>query len=128
MDDLAKQGKKLAFRAAVAQMWVFLVMLLVVFFFSPDGLSAIVIGSLTSIVSNGVLAFFSFRFSGARQSDAVAKSIGKGMRLKFVFCVIGFVVAFGLVHAKPLLVFLAFMTTTLSYWLTVFWLTKRSIV
>lgn len=125
--DLVADGKKLAKIGFFVQLCVatFLIGLSAVLATSNDVLS-VAFGTASSIIPNGIFAFFAFRFAGAQQTQAVAKSMVQGARFKLIVVAIMFGIAFKVFDAQPVFLFCAFAITIVSYWVTLFRLSKKA--
>ena len=125
-NDLVADGKRLAKVGLVVQVMVaaFLTGVTAVVATSNDAIST-ALGSASSIIPNAIFAFFAFRFAGAQQTQAVAKSMVQGARYKFLIVAVIFGIAFKGFNAQPLYLFCAFAVTTISYWATLFRLSKK---
>ena len=125
--DLVAGGKKLAKVGFFVQLVVTTVMVIITALLtSSEGVVSVLLGAASSIIPNGIFAFFAFRFAGAQQSRAVANSLMQGARYKLVLAAIIFAIAFIAFNAQPGLLFCAFAIATLSYWLTLFRLSQTS--
>lgn len=125
--DLVADGKKLAKVGLIVQVIVaaFLIGVTAVLATSTDAVS-VALGTATSIIPNGIFAFFAFRFAGAQQTQAVAKSMVQGARFKLIVVAIMFGIAFKVFNAQPVFLFCAFAITIVSYWLTLFYLSQKA--
>lgn len=125
--DLVADGKKLAKVGLIVQVIVaaFLIGVTAVLATSTDVVS-VALGTATSIIPNGIFAFFAFRFAGAQQTQAVAKSMVQGARFKLIVVAIMFGIAFKVFNAQPVFLFCAFAITIVSYWLTLFYLSQKA--
>ena len=114
--DLVADGKKLAKVGLIVQVIVaaFLIGVTAVLATSNDVVS-VALGTATSIIPNGIFAFFAFRFAGAQQTQAVAKSMVQGARFKLIVVAIMFGIAFKVFNAQPVFLFCAFAITIVSY-------------
>lgn len=120
LDDLVKDGKKLAKTGIFAQILCAAVLAVVAALQTDTGIVfSVIAGSAASIIPNAIFAFYSFRYSGARQSNLVHKSTAKGMQMKLIFTALIFVIAFRLTDAQPLFLFSAYAITAISFWLTI---------
>ncbi len=125
--NLVAGGKKLAKVGFFVQLSVTIVMVIIAALLTTaEGVLSVLLGAASSIVPNGIFAFFAFRFAGAQQSRAVANSMMQGARYKLVLAAIIFAIAFIAFNAQPGLLFCAFAIATLSYWLTLFRLSQTS--
>lgn len=126
-NDLVADGKKLAKTGFIVQLCVatFLIGLTAGLATTNEMLS-VALGATASIIPNGIFAFFAFRFSGAQQTEAVAKSMVQGARFKLIVVAIMFGIAFRVFNAQPLFLFCAFAITIVSYWVTLFCLSKKA--
>ena len=125
--DLVADGKKLARIGFFVQFFTATVMVgLTAVLATTVETVSVALGAASSIVPNGIFAFFAFRFAGAQQTQAVAKSMVQGARFKLIVVAIIFGIAFKFFNAQPGFLFCAFAISTLSYWLTMFHLSRTS--
>lgn len=82
--------------------------------------NAFAFGAIISLLPNAVFSFFAFRFSGARQSQAVARSFSQGSKVKLAMTIGLFVVAFNALDLVPIPLFLGYIAATAVYWTAVF--------
>lgn len=120
LDDLVKDGKKLARSGIFAQIICAVILIIATVLVSGiDNAKAVFTGAMASIIPNTLFAFFSFRYSGARQANLVHKSTAKGMQMKLIFTALIFVAAFGVLNAHPVYVFSAYAVTSIIFWLAI---------
>lgn len=122
-NNLAAPGRELARNALISQC---IAALLIVFIIattsSVEVLKSVALGATISIIPACVFALFAFRFAGASKNHLVNKSFSQGAKMKLVLTTILFVVAFAGFHAQPVWLFAAYVATTASHALALFWL------
>ena len=119
--DLVADGKKLAKKGFFVQSIVATILVgLAATLTTAENTISVALGAVSSIIPNGIFAFFAFRFAGAQHSRAVAKSMMQGARYKLLVVAVIFGIAFIVFKAQPIYLFGAFAISTLSYWLTLF--------
>lgn len=89
-------------------------------FYNQNTAVALAYGTAISFLPNAVFSLFAFRYSGASQIEAVARSFNQGSKAKLVITISLFVVAFGVLKLHPLPVFLGFIAATAAYWVALF--------
>lgn len=120
-NKLAKRGITLAKKGLLFQIVTATVM--VAFAAHIGGaISAIsaVTGALISILPKTVFTAFAFRYAGASKNELVARSFSQGSKMKLALTIILFVIAFRFLHVMPLVLFMAFVITTVSHALAMF--------
>jgi ATP synthase protein I len=125
--DLVADGKKFAKIGFFVQLILAAILTGATAVFSTlENSISVALGSASSIIPNGIFAFFAFRYTGAQKSRAVAKSMMQGARFKLLIVAVIFGIAFIVFKAQPVFLFCAFAISTLSYWLTMFQLSRSA--
>ncbi len=121
-NKLAKRGVDLAKKGLLFQAITALIVTLLPGI-AADSYSAMsaTVGALISILPNMVFAAFAFRYAGASKNQLVARSFSQGSKMKLALTIILFVIAFKGLNAAPLEVFIAFVITTASHGLAMFY-------
>lgn len=120
-NKLAKRGLTLAKKGLLFQIVAAAIM--VVLAALVGGLitaSSAVTGALISILPKIVFTAFAFRYAGASKNELVARSFSQGSKMKLALTIILFVIAFRFLHVVPLVLFMAFVITTVSHALAMF--------
>lgn len=119
--DLTGNGKKIAKKGVLIQVMVAFIMVAVSTAAGNTHLAmSLAAGAVISIIPGIAFAGFAFRYSGARQNQLVARSFSQGAKVKLALTILLFVLAFAVLKAAPLAVFIAYAITTVSYWLALF--------
>lgn len=120
-------GKKIATKGLVFQLVSSAIgsAILILFFCKQAGV-AFAFGTVISLLPNAVFSFFAFRFSGARQAHAVARSFSQGSKVKLAITISLFVVAFKVLNLVPIPVFFGYIVATAVYWTAMFRTNKKN--
>ena len=77
-------------------------------------------GAVISILPTAIFSGFAFKYAGASKNELVAQSFSQGSKMKLALTIILFVIAFRFLHVVPLVLFMAFVITTVSHALAMF--------
>lgn len=121
-NKLAKRGITLARKGLLFQIVTATVMIAFAALIGGE-ISAIsaASGALISILPKIVFTAFAFRYAGASKNELVARSFGQGSKMKLALTIFLFVIAFRFLHVVPLVLFMAFVITTVSHALAMFY-------
>jgi ATP synthase protein I len=114
---MTQEGRNLARKTLFFQSLVVVVLTLFFTLYSGkySGISALY-GGMICLVSGTVFAFFAFRYAGASQNQLVVRSFNKGSRLKFIFTIVMFVVAYKWPNLQPLPLLISYFVTLMAQW------------
>ena len=115
--NLAQKGRQLALKVLFYQS-VIAIILAIFFTFYLDkysGLSALY-GGFTCVLPAMVFAFLAFRYAGASQNKLVVRSFNKGNKLKFIFTLVLFVMAYKWPNIQPLPLLISYVVTLMAQW------------
>jgi ATP synthase protein I len=114
---MTQEGRNLARKTLFSQSLVVVVLTLFFTLYSGkySGISALY-GGMICLVSGTVFAFFAFRYAGASQNQLVVRSFNKGSRLKFIFTIVMFVVAYKWPNLQPLPLLISYFVTLMAQW------------
>jgi len=114
---LAKQGQELALKVFFYQSIVVTCMsVAILIFFQNFTAFSFFYGGLVNVITNGVFAFFAFRYSGASQIELMVRSFNRGAKLKLYIIVFMAIVAFSGLNLEPLPLFIGFMVSNFCQW------------
>mgnify|MGYP001175223778 CR=1 FL=1 len=120
-NKLAKRGLTLAKKGLLFQIVTAAIIVAVAALIggATSALSAAT-GALISILPKIVFTAFAFRYAGASKNELVARSFSQGSKMKLALTIVLFVIAFRFIHVMPLVLFMAFVITTVSHALAMF--------
>ncbi|WP_242698842.1 ATP synthase subunit I [Alteromonas sp. 5E99-2] len=114
-------GKKIAKKGFVFQLVCSALLVAIATLFCTINIGlAVGYGAVISLLPNAVFSLFAFRYSGAQQAQAVARSFNQGSKIKLAITISLFVVAFAGLNLSPAPVFIGFIATTFVYWTVLF--------
>lgn len=115
--SLTQEGRKLARKVLFFQSIVALVLALFFTFYDGkfSGISAFY-GGLICLIPASVFAYLAFRFAGASQNKLVVRSFNKGSKLKFIFTIVLFVLAYQWPNLHPLPLMVSYVVTLVAQW------------
>lgn len=108
-NELAKVGKRFAFKQILAMITVVLIIALVTYLkWGTDHAISILAGGVVIIIPNIFFALKAFRYSGARASEKVMESFNNGVKMKIVLTALLFALAFKFLAILPIPFFTSF--------------------
>jgi ATP synthase protein I len=115
--NLAKEGRqltrKLLFYQSITS--IILTLFFTLYFGNYAGISALY-GGLICLFPAMVFALLAFRYTGASQNQLVVRSFNKGNKLKFIFTIVLFVVAYKWPNLQPLPLMVSYFVTLMAQW------------
>ncbi|SEL34613.1 ATP synthase protein I [Colwellia chukchiensis] len=108
-NELAKPGRKFAFRQILIAIIVVITFCIATYFIW--GLSfahSVLAGGAISIIPNFIFAHKAFKYAGARSSEKVLDSFYSGEKLKLVLTAVLFALAFKFLAIEPIAFFSSF--------------------
>ena len=115
--SLTKEGRQLASKVLFYQSIIAIVLTLFFTLYSGkySGISALY-GGLICLFPGMVFAFLAFRYAGASQNKLVVRSFNKGSKLKFIFTIVLFVMAYKWSNLQPLPLLVSYIVTLMAQW------------
>ena len=115
--NLAKEGRQLTRKLLFYQSIISIVLTLffTLYFGNYAGISALY-GGLICLFPAMVFALLAFRYTGASQNQLVVRSFNKGNKLKFIFTIVLFVVAYKWPNLQPLPLMVSYFVTLMAQW------------
>lgn len=115
--NLAKEGRQLTRKLLFYQSIISIVLTLffTLYFGNYAGISALY-GGLICLFPAMVFALLTFRYTGASQNQLVVRSFNKGNKLKFIFTIVLFVVAYKWPNLQPLPLMVSYFVTLMAQW------------
>lgn len=125
--SLTQEGRQLATKVLVYQSIIAIVLAL---FFSLylgkySGISALY-GGLICILPGIVYACLVFKYSGASQNRLVVRSFNTGSKLKFIFTIVLFVLAYKWSNIQPLPLLISYVVTLMGQWPIIIFISRVS--
>ena len=115
--NLAKEGRqltrKLLFYQSITS--IILTLFFTLYFGNYAGISALY-GGLICLFPAMVFALLAFRYTGASQNQLVVRSFNKGNKLKCIFTIVLFVVAYKWPNLQPLPLMVSYFVTLMAQW------------
>jgi len=114
---LAQEGRLLATKVLFYQSLIVIILTFIFMFFSGgySGISALY-GGLICLLPGMVFAFLAFRYAGASQNELVVRSFNKGNKLKFIFTIVLFVLAYKWSNLQHLPLLISYIVTLMAQW------------
>jgi ATP synthase protein I len=120
-NDLARPGRKFAFKQIlISTVIVLLCSLATYFIWGLSFAHSVLSGGAISIVPNFVFAHKAFKYAGARSSEKVLDAFYSGEKLKIVLTAIFFALAFKFLAIEPIAFFSSFCLVVVLPLLTPF--------
>lgn len=114
---MTRQGELLARKVTLWQLslGMFICLLFAIFSNQQHALAALC-GLIIGVMPQWIFNRFAFRYAGARQSQLVVRSFSQGAKFKLIMTIGLFVVAFAVLKAEPIPLFLTYATTIAALW------------
>ena len=114
---LGQEGRQLATKVLFYQslMAMFFTLFFTLYSGKYSGISALY-GGLICVLPGMIFAFLAFRYAGASQNKLVVRSFNKGSKLKFIFTIVLFVMAYKWSNLQPLPLLISYVVTLMAQW------------
>jgi ATP synthase protein I len=117
--SLARPYRRAALKGVLLQGSVALAVAVIVFvIWGIMAAQSALAGGAIAVFPNLIFALYAFRYVGGSKANQVHQSFKRGAGLKFLLTTVLFLVAFKVLHADPLAVFVSFIIVTAVGWFT----------
>jgi ATP synthase protein I len=125
--SLTQEGRQLAIKVLIYQSLIAIVLTLFFTFYNGKyaGISALY-GGLICLFPGMVYAYLAFKYAGASQNRLVVRSFNKGSKVKFIFTIVLFVMAYKWSNLEPLPLLISYVVTLMAQWPIIIFMSRVS--